>query len=98
MTQRETELTERLARCESALAESRQENALLRQKIDLLVRRVFGSSSETLDPAQMELLMALPAAATVVEAPVNPSPKSPLFVRAKTAHHACPTTCPWSKK
>jgi transposase len=29
---------------------------LLREKIDLLVRKVFGSSSETLDPKQMELL------------------------------------------
>ena len=83
MTQRETELTERLARCESALAESRQENALLRQKIDLLVRRVFGSSSETLDPAQMELLMALPAAATVVEAPVVQSVPEVSVVRAR---------------
>ena len=83
MTQRETELTERLARCESALAESRQQNALLRQKIDLLVRRVFGSSSETLDPAQMELLMALPAAATVVEAPVVQSVPEVSVVRAR---------------
>ena len=35
----------------------RRENALLRQKIDLLVKRVFGSSSEQLDPAQIQLLL-----------------------------------------
>jgi hypothetical protein len=33
----------------------RIENALLRQKIDFLVKRVFGSSSEQLDKNQMEL-------------------------------------------
>jgi len=59
MTLRETELTEQLAQCQSALAESQRENALLRQKIDLLVRRVFGASSETLDRSQLELLLSL---------------------------------------
>lgn len=56
MTPREEQLTRRLAECQAALAESRRENALLRQKIDLLVRRVFGASSERLDRAQLELL------------------------------------------
>lgn len=37
----------------------RQENTLLRQKIDLLIKRVFGSSSEKLDHAQLELLLQL---------------------------------------
>ena len=37
--------------------ELRRENALLRQKIDLLVRRVFGQSSEALSPDQLELLL-----------------------------------------
>jgi transposase len=58
MTPREQELLE-------ALNELRRENALLRQKIDLLVKRVFGSSSEQLDRNQLELLMQLPASATV---------------------------------
>jgi len=75
MTLREKELTERLAQCESALAESQRENALLRQKIDLLVRRVFGASSETLDPAQLELLLALPAAAVVETPAIQPVPE-----------------------
>jgi transposase len=48
----------------------RRENALLRQKIDLLVKRVFGSSSEQLDPAQLQLLLqGSEAASPVVDAP-----------------------------
>jgi cell division septum initiation protein DivIVA len=50
MTPREAELSQLLEQCQAALAQSLRENELLRQKIDLLVRRVFGSSSEKLDP------------------------------------------------
>jgi transposase len=53
MTPREKELTEQLAA-------ARQEIRWLRQKIDLLVRRVFGASSERLDVAQLELLLPRP--------------------------------------
>jgi transposase len=60
MTLREKELAGQLAECREALAQSRRENELLRQKIDLLIRRVFGSSSERLDRAQLELLLQLP--------------------------------------
>jgi transposase len=60
MTLREKELARQLEECLEALAQSRRENELLRQKIDLLVRRVFGSSSERLDRAQLELLLQLP--------------------------------------
>ena len=38
-------------------ARLRQENELLREKINLLVRKVFGSTSEKLDPTQLELLL-----------------------------------------
>jgi len=48
---REAELQERLAALE-------KENALLRQKLDLLVRKLFGAKSEQLDPAQLLLLLA----------------------------------------
>jgi transposase len=65
MTRREQELGQQLQQCQQALLESRRENALLRQKIDLLVKRVFGSSSEQLNPGQLELLMAMPENATV---------------------------------
>lgn len=66
MTPREIELTEQLAQCQAALVTSQRENALLRQKIDLLVRRLFGASSEAVDRAQLELLLQLP--------PVPPPP------------------------
>ncbi len=56
-------LRELVGSLKAALELSRQENTLLRQKIDLLVRRVFGSSSERLDRAQLELLLQLPALA-----------------------------------
>lgn len=59
MTPREQDLARQLEECLQALKDSRRENELLRQKIDLLIRRVFGSSSERLDKAQLELLLQL---------------------------------------
>ena len=35
----------------------RQENKLLKEKVDLLIRRLFGVKSEKLDTAQLELLL-----------------------------------------
>jgi transposase len=76
MSPREKELSQQLAQCQAALTESQRENAMLRQKIDLLVRRVFGASSEHLDPAQLELLLAPPATATAVATPaLQPRPE-----------------------
>ena len=49
MTEREKQLQEEVSRLSL-------ENKLLRDKVDLLVRKVFGSSSEKLDPNQLELL------------------------------------------
>lgn len=46
-------------RLQAALSESQKENSLLRQKIDSLLRRLFGSSSEKIDPAQLQLLLQL---------------------------------------
>lgn len=60
MTPREQELLQ-------TVNELRRENVLLRQKIDLLVKRVFGSSSEALDKNQLELL-AQPETTATVEA------------------------------
>ena len=63
----------------TALAESRQENALLRQKVEALVRRVFGASSERLDPAQLELLqLPAPLPPSVAEQPPSEfEPRAP---------------------
>lgn len=38
-------------------ASLRAEIVQLKQTIDTLVRRIFGAKSETLDPAQLELLL-----------------------------------------
>ena len=79
MTARETELTQQLAQSQEALAVALRENQLLRQRVDLLVRRSFGSSSEKLAPAQLELLALPEAAAAPNPAPVPPSqpPRAP---------------------
>jgi hypothetical protein len=69
MTPREEELLQ-------TVNQLRCENALLRQKIDLLVKRVFGSSSEQLNPAQLELLMAVPESSAVAATAV-PSEREP---------------------
>jgi transposase len=39
------------------IEELQKENALLRQKVDLLIRKVFGASSEKLDPSQLDLFL-----------------------------------------
>lgn len=57
MTEREKQLEELLAQRDEKLAERDAEIKLLRQKLDLLIKRVFGSSSEKLDPAQLEFLL-----------------------------------------
>jgi transposase len=75
-------LRELIVALKAALELSRQENTLLRQKVDLLVRRVFGSSSERLERAQLELLLQLPVPpetntlVTVVAAPKVPVSRS----------------------
>jgi hypothetical protein len=37
--------------------ELQTENTLLRQKVDLLIRKIFGASSEKLDPSQLDLFL-----------------------------------------
>ena len=58
---------------------AQRENALLRQKLDLVLRRMFGSSSEKVSKDQLELLLALaetPAPAPVEkEKPMEPAPR-----------------------
>ena len=73
MTAREAELTQKLADCQQALAAALRENQLLRQKVDLLVRRLFGSSSEKLDAAQLQLLLLSQAPASAEPPPATPS-------------------------
>lgn len=74
MTPREQQLTAQLEQCQQALAVAQRENLLLRQKIDALARRIFGVSSEALDPAQLQLLLQLPEL-TPVENPAITQPE-----------------------
>jgi transposase len=87
MTEREAQLEAELARCKAEnqalgcqLDASERENKLLRQRIDLLVRHIFGSKSERLDPAQMELMLGGAETAPTsqekqaVELPVSQAP------------------------
>jgi hypothetical protein len=53
-TPREAELLSRLETVVSALEVSQRENALLRQKLDLVLRRMFGSASEKVSKDQLE--------------------------------------------
>jgi hypothetical protein len=54
------EVTDPAERIRVLRAENQQlkaENHLLKEKVDLLIRRIFGVKSEQLDPAQLELLL-----------------------------------------
>ena len=83
MTRREKELADQLVQCQRELTAARQENWLLRQKIDLLVRRVFGASSERLDTAQLELLLQLPKSSATESPNLAPEKISPPVSRAR---------------
>jgi hypothetical protein len=45
MTSLETQLSRQLQECRDALAAALRENELLRQKVELLIKRIFGSES-----------------------------------------------------
>ena len=77
-----SELRELVGTLQAALELSRQENSLLRQKIDALVRRVFGSSSEQVDRKQLELLLQLAASVTPTE-PVPVAAKQEVKVQSR---------------
>jgi transposase len=56
---REQELGRQLQAREEELRRANAKIALLQQKIDILVRRIFGTRSEKVDPKQLELLLQL---------------------------------------
>ena len=89
-------LRELVGTLKAALELSRQENTRLRQKIDLLVRRVFGSSSERLDRAQLELLLQLPAIAeaTAPAAVVEDRPQMKMVAGRKERAPRLPDNLP----
>ena len=59
-TAREKQLLEENRALKIALEKSQAENALLRQKVDLLIRKGFGASSEKIDPSQIDLFLVEP--------------------------------------
>ena len=72
------EQSAQLKKCHDVIAGLQAENALLRQKVDLLVRKVFGASSEKLDPSQLDLFLLSPE-----NAPGKPGASSALAEEAK---------------
>jgi transposase len=58
---------------EKQLQRQEAENKLLRQKLDLVLRKLFGKSSEAIDPAQLELLLGEPPG----KAPASPCDGAP---------------------
>lgn len=68
---REQELLEEIARLRAELERSALENQLLRQKLDLILRKLFDKKNESLDPAQLELLLD-PEAAKKADAAGEP--------------------------
>jgi transposase len=54
---REAELSEQLARSAAQLIEVQCENKLLREKIDALIKRLYGAQSEKIDPGQLLLML-----------------------------------------
>lgn len=70
-------LRELVSSLQGALAELKAENQLLRQKLEFFIKRYFGGTkNESLDPKQLELLLAglaaLSAPTPAVEKPVAP--------------------------
>src|SRR6185312_7692949 len=88
MTPREQQLTAQLEQCQQALAVAQRENLLLRQKIDALARRIFGVSSEALDPAQLQLLLQIPELKSVENPPAPMVVKKPKPIVAVREHRA----------
>lgn len=73
-------LRELVSTLQTSLAAVQAENKLLRQKLDALARRLFGVSSEALNPAQLQLLLSLPELAAQ---PVESAPAPTMVVEPR---------------
>ena len=86
---REQELLQQIAQEKAEVQRLRQENELLRQKVDALARQLFGKKSEQLDPAQLQLLFQeLEAPGPAVGKELGP--QSPEADSARPAQAASP--------
>jgi transposase len=98
----EAELLSRLEKMERSLtalaAENealRAENKLLRAKVDKLVHRIFGKSSEQISPAQLELLLQYPEESPGAKRSETDWPQdSPEGERSESKESASPCSAP----
>lgn len=79
--------TDPIASRDAEIGRLRIENELLRQKLDLLLRKLFGPSSEKLDPAQLELLLSGEDAAKKPDA-AGPEPAADLIAFPQSKRRA----------
>ena len=108
MTPLEAQLTEENAALRAQVKAQQIEVKLLKEKIDLLVRRIFGAKSEQLDDAQLMLLQG-----DDEEKKPQPPAQTPASWRlrstgaprttnqashAENARRECPSICPPSMK
>ena len=95
LTTREAELTQQLEQALQVIGSLQRENQLLREKVNLLVRRVFGASSEKMDAAQLQLLLS---GAELLEATAEPEqalkPKPQVVAVRKPKTPRLPETLP----
>jgi transposase len=96
MSPRAAELTQQLEQALQLNAALQRENQLLREKVNLLLRRVFGTSSEKMDLAQLQLLLSgtelvEPAAEPKTE---TPQPKTQVQAPRKAKLPRLPDTLP----
>jgi len=61
-SEREQHFLDEIARRDKELARLRAENELLRERVDLLIRKIYGPSSEKIDPGQLGLRLDAEAA------------------------------------
>jgi len=76
------------------IATLKRENELLRQKLDLVLRKLFGKSSETLDPAQLELLLGGEEGTPPGKSPASLSESAPEEAASSVANPEPPTCKP----
>ena len=77
-------LLDMIAKRDEVIARQAAEIVVLRQTIDALCRRVFGKSSETLDPAQLELMLGGDFAKKAPAAdPADPGPAAEIPAHKK---------------
>jgi len=71
---REKQLLEEIARQRADIERLTLENQLLRDKVNLMLARLFDKSSESIDPSQLELFDSDAAKKAAAAAPADPGP------------------------